>query len=276
MARTLLVGALAINSMDTLLIRLAGSSPAVPFYRAFFCLISLVAILVLSHVDIQKALEQGGANILIVAILMASSSISFPFSVQRAGSSITLIYFALSSCFAAIFSYLWLREKPSRITVLAIVLSIIGVVWMNRRGLGTVPLKYHLLALVSPVAGALNYTFQRRHQVMDRRVICTFGTVISTVACFLIAGGNISISLASILPLVVVGFVIVPIGQLSRAFATKFIPAFEVSLINGMEGVFGLLWVFLFLGDRPTGDALVGAALIFVAVIMNNLQDYKR
>jgi len=275
MTRSLLVGALAINSMDTLLIRLAGSSPAVPFYRAFFCFLSLLAIVSIFRVDVRSALKRDGLGILIAALLMASSSMSFPFAVQKAGSSITLIYFALSSCFAAVFSYLWLREKPSKVTVLAILLSILGVVWMNRRGLGSVPLSYHLLALVSPVAGALSYTFQRRHQLLDRRVICTFGTLISTLSCLFIARGSIQISPSSLLPLMAVGFAIVPIGQLSRSFATRYIPSFEVSLINGMEGVFGLVWVFLVLGERPSGDALAGAALIFAAVIMNNLQDMR-
>jgi|GEM_PF-2889112 len=276
-ARILLLAAIALGSTDALFTRLSGSSsPAVPFYRELFSLMTLGSVCLLSGADIRRALEDGGLPLALSAVCMSLTGITFTIATQHAGSSIALIYYGLSPFFAAILSYIWLRERPTLVTVIAIALSACGIVWMNRNGVGAVPLKYHLVAMLSPICLAINFTNQRRHQNIDRRVSCAFGSLFGVVFCFLLNAGRVALPVKAVLPLMVFGLFIAPLGMLVQNFSTKKLFSFEVSLISSTECVFGILWVFIFLGERPSFDELAGAAIIFIAVLLNNLQELRK
>ncbi len=276
-ARLILLAAIALGSTDALFTRLSGStSSAVPFYRELFSLVTLGSVCLLSKVDIREAARCGGFPLALSAICMSLTGITFTIATQHAGSSIALIYYGLSPFFAAILSYIWLRERPTLVTVIAIAMSACGIIWMNRNGVGAVPLKYHLVAMLSPICLAINFTNQRRHQNIDRRVSCAFGALFGVVFCFLMNAGRVALPIRAVLPLMVFGLCIAPVGMLAQNLSTKKLPSFEVSLISSTECVFGILWVFIFLGERPSRDALIGAVIIFIAVIMNNLQEMKK
>ncbi len=276
-ARMILLAAIALGSTDALFTRLSGSSSAaVPFYRELFSLVTLGSVCLLSKIDLGKAVRTGGFPLALSAVCMSLTGITFTIATQHAGSSIALIYYGLSPFFAAILSFIWLREKPSKLTVIAILMSACGIIWMNRNGIGSVPLKYHLVAMLSPICLALNFTNQRRHQNIDRRVSCALGALFGIFFCLFMASGRVALPLRSILPLMVFGLLIAPVGMLAQNLSTKRLPSFEVSLISSTECVFGILWVFIFLGERPTTDALIGAVVIFIAIVLNNLQEFRR
>jgi Permeases of the drug/metabolite transporter (DMT) superfamily len=276
LARLLLTGATFLYSTDALLIRIAGTSPAVPFYRSLFACISLFLLFSLEKKNPFAEFKKGGPALILSCFLLSLCSLGFSYSVQKAGAAIPLIYLSLSPLMASLISFVFLKEKPKALTVVAIFLSIAGIVIMNFRGNAGAPLSGHLLSMLSPTALAVNFTLLRKHKDFDRKLICATGNLINSFYALLICRGNVAIPSSSILPMLIVGLAVVPFGQVSMNTATKYLPSFEVSLINSLEGVFGLLWIFIILGERPTTDAIIGGSIVFLAIVINTLQDAKK
>ena len=66
---------------------------------------------------------------------------------------------------------------------------------------------------------------------------------------------------------------------LSYIFLTKGLektPPVTASLISGMEPVLNPLWVALFYGEMLTPLALVGAAVVFISILVYNLLNIRR
>jgi drug/metabolite transporter (DMT)-like permease len=53
-------------------------------------------------------------------------------------------------------------------------------------------------------------------------------------------------------------------------------PAAEVTLVSLLETVLGPLWVWLFVNEDPGGSALLGGALVLLALAFNAGLDLRR
>lgn len=270
--RLFLIVATAIYSTDALLIRMAGSSKPVPFYRALFAAISLFIIFFSSKKNLIKSYREGGFFLFISIFMMSFTGVAFAYSVQLSGSALPLIYLSLSPLIASFISFIFLKEKPSRITFLSIIISILGIIIMNMDDSAKTSPHHHLLCMIPPTALAINFTVLRAHKNFDKKLICASGNLLSLLYSFFITKGNLSLDKASILPIAILGFIIVPFGQISMNGATKYLPSFEVALINSLEGIFGILWVYIILNEAPTNAQIIGGLIVFSAIFLNTIQ----
>ena len=55
------------------------------------------------------------------------------------------------------------------------------------------------------------------------------------------------------------------------SIAIKHVPALEATLLGTLEPILSPLWVFLFLGERPGNNALLGALIVLAGVVYNAL-----
>lgn len=273
-ARFGLIVSTFLYSTDALLIRMAGSFTAVPFYRALFAAISLFALFFLSKKNMIKCFKEGGGALMLSIFMMSIAGLSFSFAVQIAGAAIPLVYLAIAPLIASILSFLFLKEKPTVVTVIAIFISIFGIFYMNKDGSGEALLLGHILSILPPLVLSINFVNLRMHKDFDRRLICASGNILAAIYGLFIAKGDIALPLSSILPMLLLGLVVVPFGQVAMNTATKFLPAFEVSLINSLEGILGLIWIFLILKELPTSAEMIGGAIVFGAIILNSAQDF--
>ncbi len=273
-ARLGLIISTFLYSTDALLIRVAGSFTAVPFYRALFASISLFILFFMTKKDMFTCIKEGGWALALSVFMMSIAGLSFSFAVQIAGAAIPLVYLAISPLIASVLSFIFLKEKPTAVTVIAIFLSIFGIFFMNKDGSGDIPVLGHILSLLPPLVLSINFVNLRVHKEFDRRLICACGNILAAIYGLFIAKGDIALPLSSVLPMLVLGLVVVPFGQIAMNTATKFLPAFEVSLINSLEGIFGLVWIALILKEFPTRAELIGGAIVFGAIILNSAQDF--
>ncbi len=85
--------------------------------------------------------------------------------------------------------------------------------------------------------------------------------------------GAVLIPFSQIKFLLLLGGFVIPVGQVMIMTGTKYISAPEVSLINSLECVFGLLYVWLVMGIRPTDNNLIGGVVVIAAIMFNVVSD---
>lgn len=66
------------------------------------------------------------------------------------------------------------------------------------------------------------------------------------------------------------------LGCLLMTRATRYLSAGEVGLLALIETILAPLWVWLAIGERPGALALVGAAIVFGALVVNEWVGMKR
>ena len=83
-----------------------------------------------------------------------------------------------------------------------------------------------------------------------------------------------SIGTDMIFPLVYLAVLATGAGQLFQLFGQKHVSVNSVSIIMSLEAVFGALFSVIFYGERPSAQVLAGFAVMFVAVLISEL-DWK-
>ncbi len=82
--------------------------------------------------------------------------------------------------------------------------------------------------------------------------------------------------MASILPLMLLGLVVIPFAQTMISTGTRFINAPEAALVNSSETVIGIFYVWLFLGETPNQDFMIGASIVLLAITANSLHQANK
>jgi drug/metabolite transporter (DMT)-like permease len=160
----------------------------------------------------------------------------------------------------------FLGDPVSRRTWLAMAIAVAGVAVMVG-GPGRPSLLGQGLSLVVSVSFAATLVITRhRRDVSMAPATCLSQLLVLAVAAPFIApsaAGALDVTLLAALGITQIGlgFVFLTIGG-------RLIPAGEVALITLLEIVLGPLWVWMFLGERPSTATLVGGAIVLAAVLL--------
>jgi drug/metabolite transporter (DMT)-like permease len=184
-----------------------------------------------------------------------------------------LITMALAPLFTALMGRAFAGTQIPRRTWVAIVLAGVGIAWMYSRGLSLQG--QHLLgtvvALGVPLAAAANWVvLQRLGSQVDLVPALVVGGVLSCMLTLPLAW-PLSAPLHDIAWLTGLG-----VGQLAVACAlavvlARYLPAAEMSLLALLEIVFGIAWAWLFAGEQPGGDVLLGGGLVLGVLVVNQI-----
>lgn len=184
--------------------------------------------------------------------------------------------FILSSApiFAAILAWLFIGEKPSLITYIALGLAVLGVGLMVKDGLETGGILGNLYALFSAFCFAamlviIRYT--RKEDALGGTFLGgMFASGLNAVLVIALGSGFV-ISVWDLGLSLFMGAFTIGLGIALVTWAASYLPAPEVSILVLIESVTGPLWVWLFLGEGTTVSALIGGAIVLGAVILQTL-----
>jgi drug/metabolite transporter (DMT)-like permease len=270
---TIAIIGVIILSFDALLIRLSGVSGfQAPFWRALFTGVSLTVVFFMKNR--KKAipmLKSGGRTMWTSGVLWGLSGLSFTLGVQHAGASNTLVLLSLAPFFAAAFSLIAYRKKPSWVTLIAAAGAIVGIYYMYRNGFGNTSLGNMIYAIGTPLLLGINLAYLRRHQTMSRVAVSMIGGYVGSLISLVVLKGDIAVPTSSLLWLLLLGLCVIPFSQVMISTGTRYIPAAESALINSLETVLGITYVWLFLKEAPSQDFIIGAGIVLLAITANSL-----
>ena len=121
------------------------------------------------------------------------------------------------------------------------------------------------MALVSSVFfAALILSLRREHDAAQSAI--TWGNVFTAAALLPFVGHDLGLSMKSFLALLFLGIFQIALAYIFFVKGLKYVTATQASLTGMLEPVANPLWVLLFLGERPSGWALIGGSVVLATV----------
>ncbi|MDG4884300.1 DMT family transporter [Mesorhizobium sp. WSM4884] len=258
-------------TVDIPLIRLADGSPwTIMMLRTGT---TLVAALVLWAVwramrsDAPKLIP--GWSGLAVALCYGLTGVTFVTAVYHTSTADLVFILAFNTVFAALLSWLFLRERPRLGTVVAMLAMILGVLIIVGGSVGSGHLFGDFMALCSAFFVALAITISRASG-KDMGFTALVGVALPlAVALFMVPGEGLHVNQPWWI--IVNGAVIMPISFFCLANGPKYISGPEVAMFYLLETVLAPIWVWLIFAETPSRNSLIGGTILIVTLVAHSL-----
>ena len=259
----------------------------VTFWRSAFAFAFMVVALLWQHrgertfagvAGAVGAVRRAGWPGLLSGAMWATMFTCFMLALTRTTTANTLIVNSLSPLFAAVLSWLVLKQPVARRTWIAIGIAMTGMAWMFHAGIAAddSALAGTLIAFGVPIAAAINVvTIKKVGHRIDLVPAVLIGALLS-----------VAISLPLALPLSATGHDIAILGVLGvfqlglpcmlMVWASRHLSAAEIALFTLLEVVEGPLWSWLFAGERIAASTIGGGLVVLTALVVNEAVGLQR
>lgn len=123
-----------------------------------------------------------------------------------------------------------------------------------------------VIALLSGVAYAATALSLRRERGASAEAAVTYGNALTAVALAPVALPALALPARGAAILVYLGVVQIGCGYLLFLRGLARVTATQASIVGMLEPIANPVWVFLLLGERPSGPAVAGAVVVLAAV----------
>ena len=242
------------------------------FYRATALAVALSVILLIRYGrGAPTYVRSIGSAGIAGAALLAAAGICFVQALTHTTVANTLFILSAIPFFAAGLARLFLNERLHRITLVTMVAAAAGILIMIGDGIGAGSIYGDAMALATALSFASFAVIVRRKRQVDMLpAVWLSGLIIAAIA-FLVRFGDIDISLHDIALCIVWGGVLSGFANSLFVIAARHLAAAEVTLFMLLEFALGPLWVWLFIGEKPSRWALMGGAVVIGSVAIRAL-----
>ncbi|RJG45501.1 DMT family transporter [Mesorhizobium sp. DCY119] len=266
-------------TVDIPLIRLAnGDHWSILFMRTGTTLIAALLIWAIWRFFSPKApqLIPGRAG-LAVAALYGLGSIVFITAVYNTSTANLVFILAFNTMFAALLSWVFLKERPRPATLIAMLFMIFGVLIIVGDSIGTGQMFGNVMALLSTlcIAGAITIT---RASGKDMGFTSLVGVVFPFAVAVLMVSKT-GINVAAPWWIILNGAVVMPIAFFCLANGPKYISGPEVAMFYLLETILAPVWIWMIFAEAPSRNSMIGGTILIVTLVVHSLwqlQDGRR
>lgn len=258
----------------------------ITFWRSAFNVAALLLILLVLRGPrrLGTTIRHGGVKLWLSAVCWSVMYTAFMVALTLTTVANVLVTMATAPLLTALVAGLALGHRLPRRTWFAIVFAGAGIAWMYARDLSAGG-GQHLLgvtvAFCVPIAAAINWTVIQSQQraatagagdgfASDPLPAVLLGALISALGTLPFAlpfqASAHDVGLLALLGVVQLALPCVLVIRVARQLSAP-----EVALLSLLEVVFGVLWVWLGTGERPSGAVLVGGAVVIGTLVVNEL-----
>lgn len=138
----------------------------------------------------------------------------------------------------------------------------------------------NLLALASGLCFALFFLLMRHSKArkVNRASSAIYGNLIAVLICApaFVSAARRGIAPADFARIAYLGVIQIGVAYLLFTLAmARGVRSLDASIIGYVEPVLNPVWVFLFIGERPSGWAIIGGAIIIVSVLAHTLNQAR-
>ena len=273
-------------SFGALVVRYIEDARSVPWQYLFFRGLTIFVLLNLylfvkegkSFVNNYKKID---LSVIIGGIGFATAFIGFIWSITHTSAAVTLMMLAAMPFMASILGYIFLKEKVSLTTFIAIIIAAIGISFMafNSSKMGTLfGLMLGLLSSLGFSIGSVSLRWNKRTPTFTTVslaglfcAIISFAVLIISEQSFFTTFRNSSLS-ALHGTLVCSGLILYSIGS-------KNIPAADLTLLSLTEVLGGIFWVWLpifGINEVPTTNTIIGGSVLTFAILFYSLNTKRK
>jgi len=263
-------------SFGPLVVRHIDNAQLIPWQYLFFrgSVIFLVLNIYLFLAEGQKFISNYsriGLSGLIGGVSLGIANISFILSITTTTAAVTMMMLATQPFVAAILAYIFLKEKISKTTFIAIIIAAAGIIFMSfdNKGEGT------LFGLINGLLSSLGFagftvSLRWRKKTPKFTTVAIAGIFCSAVAILVLLfnDSNIFISLKNTSLSALHGFLVCS-GLILFSIKSKDLPVTDLTLLSLIEVLGGIFWVWLpwfGINEIPSANTLIGGATIIFAI----------
>ena len=268
-------------SFGALVVRYIEDARSIPWQYLFFRGVTIFLILNIylffkegkSFTDNYKKID---LSVVIGGLGFATAFMGFIWSITHTSAAVTLLMLAAMPFMTAILGYIFLKEKVSFTTLIAIILAAAGIIFMafSSSQIGT------LFGLLAGLLSALGFSVGSVSLRWNKRTP-TFTTVsLAGLFCAIISFVMIIINDTNVFTtfrnssLSALHGTLVCSGLILYSIGSKNLPAADLTLLSLTEVLGGIFWVWLpILGinEIPTTNTIIGGFILTFAILFYSL-----
>ena len=267
-----------VLSPDGLLVRLiATDSASLLFWRGLFFSTAIFAFYLLRYGagKVVSLLTNMGRRGVIAALFYSLSSVFFVLAITHTSIANALVIIATAPLFAAVFSWLFLKESVALHTWIAILVCIGGIslIFMGSLGGGSRFGDFCALGAACMISG--QFTTVRHAKDLD--MVPSLGIAGLFMAAFALPFATpLAVSGESFAYLALLGLVVLPLALALITIGPRYISAPEVSLLILLESILGPFWAWLALDELPTQETVFGGIIVISTLIIHTALTLRR
>ena len=262
---------------DSLFIRLSNVDTwGLVFYRGlipFF--VVLTAMLIIYKSNFLKLLYGNSVYGAAYIFTFSITNITFVLSIQNTNVANTLVMIALAPMLSAIFGAIFLKEKPDRNTLIAIIITFFSVLYIFYDSMKIGNILGDVLGFVTAAGLAAGATIIRAGKSLNLVPSAVVGKlVVAWVALFFIDSFELKNNDIYIIPAMCILCVAIPFVLVT--LAPRYITGAEVNLFFLLETILGPIWVWLVIKEQPSIETIQGGAVIIITIAIHSFLAIKK
>ena len=277
LAILLMIASSVVISFSGLVVRLLDAGPLVMnFYRALFLMGAILVLLVLRYraAAIVRGIG-GGWPGLRAGAMLAGAGITFLQSMTHTTVANTLFVLGGIPFVTSGLAWIFLKEKPSRPTLVTMIIAFFGIVIMIGEGFTIGSAYGNLMALMTTFFFSIYAVIVRFNRQVDMLPAILISTVLIMAMTGLTQRGVLPISKDDLWLCLLWGGVMSGFTSASFIVASRHIIAAELTIFMLLEFALGPVWVWLFVNEIPSTWTLTGGALVIVAVLGRSILEFR-
>lgn len=236
--------------------------------------LSTFAVAILAWFVINRLLRRPIALIpgwagLIAGLFYGINSFTFLLAVFNTSTANVVFILAFTSMFAAVLTWMFLKERPSGATLLTMMVMIFGVGVIVSDSLESGHLFGDAMAACSAFLLASAITVSRASGRDMALVPLTTAIFPALAALMLLPPGGIAIAEPGYI--LFNGLVMIPLAFFCLATGPRYLSAPEVGMFYLLETILAPIWVWIVFSETPTSRTLLGGGILILALLGHSL-----
>lgn len=249
------------------------------FYRSVSLALFVLAVLLVRYrADTLNIIRATGARGALAGLFVGLAMLSNIVALKHTSVANAVFVMASGPVVAAVFGWIWLKERVTAVTWVAIALAVVGMGIMVGGGIAQGSVFGNLVAVFGVGFFGFYAVTLRGGAHLDMTPAVFYAGVFAACAAalvMLLTGTSFATNGADIGLCVMLGIVQLGIGSILFALAASVVPAAELTLFALGEPVLAPIWAWLGVGEVPSASTLLGGAVILVALALQ-ANAYKR
>ena len=244
------------------------------FWRSvFFILVVSIFLFINYKKTVFSALYKSGLPGLIGGIILSVGFASYVFAMYETTVANANFIIQTQTLFLAIFGYIFLKEKISKLTLSCIAIAIFGILLMLGGSVSPGQMIGNIVAFIMPISFAILIIIVRKFPEVDMIPLQLVAGIFAAIIGLLLSP-SIMVSSKDIFLGFLAGFFQVGFGFIFITIGARSTPSAFVGIIMLTEAVLGPMWAWMFANENPPIFVLIGGSIVITAVVLQFLNKF--
>ena len=207
--------------------------------------------------------------VLFGAVCMAATTTLFTIANKLTTAANTIVLQFTAPVFVILLMWIFFKERPKRVDIIASVIVFIGIICFFIDGLSTGNMLGNVIAVLSGI-GYAGVFMMNSFEKSDSLSSIFLGQSLSAVTCVWFVFGETDFGMAAIGGIVALGVFQLALAYIFMAKGLDEVPAVTASLTTAIEPILNPLLVAVFYHETVTPLSFVGAVIVIAAIVGYN------